>query len=74
MRGRFGAGKKAAIKSANVAQLAEHVIGNDEVSGSIPDIGSRMVVGVYNFLALDDRGGVLLKRSRVIHTQSRRAH
>ncbi len=26
---------------AVVAQLVEHVIGNDEVSGSIPDNGSR---------------------------------
>ena len=27
---------------AVVAQLVEHVIGNDEVSGSIPDNGSRV--------------------------------
>ena len=26
---------------ADVAQLVEHVLGKDEVSGSIPDIGSR---------------------------------
>ena len=26
---------------AVVAQLVEHVIGNDEVSGSIPDVGSQ---------------------------------
>ena len=29
--------------SADVAQLVEHVLGKDEVSGSIPDIGSRFV-------------------------------
>ena len=27
--------------SADVAQLVEHAIGNGEVSGSIPDVGSR---------------------------------
>ena len=26
---------------ADVAQLVEHVLGKNEVSGSIPDIGSR---------------------------------
>lgn len=28
------------VSFAVVAQLVEHVIGNDEVSGSIPDVGS----------------------------------
>ena len=28
------------ISSAHVAQLAEHVLGKDEVSGSIPLVGS----------------------------------
>ena len=28
--------------TADVAQLVEHVLGKDEVSGSIPDIGSRI--------------------------------
>ena len=32
---------------ADVAQLVEHVIGNDEVSGSIPDIGSREAGDVF---------------------------
>ena len=30
-----------AIRSAHVAQLAEHALGKGEVSGSIPDMGSR---------------------------------
>ena len=29
------------IRNADVAQLVEHAIGNGEVSGSIPDIGSN---------------------------------
>ena len=29
-------------KKADVAQLAEHVLGKDEVTGSIPVIGSRV--------------------------------
>ena len=28
---------------ADVAQLVEHAIGNGEVSGSIPDVGSRIL-------------------------------
>ena len=28
--------------NADVAQLVEHAIGNGEVSGSIPDIGSKL--------------------------------
>lgn len=31
------------MKIADIAQLVEHVIGNDEVSGSIPDIGSVFI-------------------------------
>ncbi len=31
-------------RSANLAQSVEHVIGNDEVSGSIPEVGSRQVL------------------------------
>src|SRR3989454_10152340 len=31
------------IDSAHVAQLAEHALGKGEVSGSIPDMGSRFV-------------------------------
>ena len=36
-----------AVAKADVAQLAEHVLGKDEVTGSIPVIGSRdlMTVG-----------------------------
>ncbi len=33
----------SARESADVAQLVEHVLGKDEVSGSIPDIGSNEV-------------------------------
>ena len=29
------------IRTAHVAQLVEHVLGKDEVSGSIPLVGSR---------------------------------
>jgi hypothetical protein len=50
---RFGAGVRTggssadgartydSIRSAHVAQLAEHALGKGEVSGSIPDMGSR---------------------------------
>ena len=31
------------LDQADVAQLVEHVLGKNEVSGSIPDIGSRIV-------------------------------
>ena len=38
---------------ADVAQLVEHVIGYDEVSGSIPDIGSKIkVVEIFPFFSL----------------------
>jgi hypothetical protein len=30
------------LNSAHVAQLVEHVLGKDEVSGSIPLVGSRL--------------------------------
>jgi len=30
------------VSDAHVAQLAEHVLGKDEVSGSIPLVGSRL--------------------------------
>ena len=33
---------KSGQDSADVAQLVEHVIGNDEVTGSIPVVGSRI--------------------------------
>ena len=32
---------------ADVAQLVEHVLGKNEVSGSIPDIGSREARDVF---------------------------
>src|SRR5581483_1145449 len=32
---------RSTIASAHVAQLAEHALGKGEVSGSIPDMGSR---------------------------------
>ena len=32
----------ADVAKADVAQLAEHVLGKDEVTGSIPVIGSRL--------------------------------
>ena len=35
---------------ADVAQLVEHAIGNGEVSGSIPDVGSRFVYPVGDFV------------------------
>jgi hypothetical protein len=31
-------------RGAHVAQLVEHVLGKDEVTGSIPVVGSRMKV------------------------------
>ena len=34
------------ITRAHVAQLAEHVLGKDEVSGSNPDMGSRIRAAV----------------------------
>ena len=44
MHGRFAArvpkGGAGLVTSAHVAQLAEHVLGKDEVTGSIPVIGS----------------------------------
>jgi hypothetical protein len=36
-----GARSTDSIRSAHVAQLAEHALGKGEVSGSIPDMGSR---------------------------------
>ena len=35
------AGSIPVSRSADVAQLVEHVLGKDEVTGSIPVIGSR---------------------------------
>lgn len=32
---------RSMVDSAHVAQLAEHALGKGEVSGSIPDMGSR---------------------------------
>jgi hypothetical protein len=32
---------------AHVAQLAEHVLGKDEVSGSSPDVGSTPLGGQF---------------------------
>jgi hypothetical protein len=34
---------RSMVHSAHVAQLAEHALGKGEVSGSIPDMGSRYV-------------------------------
>ena len=40
-----GGGRSADFThSAHVAQLAEHALGKGEVSGSIPDMGSRYVL------------------------------
>ena len=36
---------KVPLSFADVAQLAEHVLGKDEVTGSIPVIGSRSQPG-----------------------------
>ncbi len=33
--------KSAMVNDAHVAQLVEHILGKDEVSGSIPLMGSR---------------------------------
>ena len=33
-------------RAADVAQLVEHAIGNGEVSGSIPDVGSNVDFGL----------------------------
>lgn len=40
-------------RAADVAQLVEHAIGNGEVSGSIPDVGSLFV---FNRFALEQNG------------------
>ena len=37
-------GQHDAVGSAHVAQMAEHALGKGEVSGSIPDMGSRYVL------------------------------
>ena len=34
----------ATVVNAHVAQLAEHILGKDEVTGSIPVMGSRTAV------------------------------
>ncbi len=51
---RVGRSRRAA--KADVAQLAEHVLGKDEVTGSIPVIGSRLRFwhGAGFFLHLDE--------------------
>ena len=36
----------AGLLKADVAQLVEHVIGNDEVVGSIPTVGSKQIKSV----------------------------
>ena len=36
--------RMSGIKVAHVAQLVEHVLGKDEVSGSIPLVGSSVLV------------------------------
>jgi hypothetical protein len=41
--GPFETRSDRSIHSAHVAQLAEHALGKGEVSGSIPDMGSRYV-------------------------------
>jgi hypothetical protein len=33
---------------AHVAQLAEHALGKGEVSGSIPDMGSSVLIATVN--------------------------
>ena len=40
-RSRFASGSPTTGDSAHVAQLVEHALGKGEVSGSIPDMGSR---------------------------------
>ncbi len=42
---------RGVVREAHVAQLAEHALGKGEVSGSIPDMGSRFlrtVVAPFN--------------------------
>ena len=58
MRARSDSAERSRRRWADVAQLAEHVLGKDEVTGSIPVIGSRLeitvaVVGVVR----DSRAG-----------------
>ena len=36
------------LPNADVAQLVEHVLGKDEVSGSIPDVGSRIKLNGFS--------------------------
>ena len=43
-----GKSRSKAVASAHVAQLAEHVLGKDEVIGSIPIMGSRFEVKIKN--------------------------
>ncbi len=43
---------------AHVAQLAEHVLGKDEVIGSIPIMGSRLRTGPHCQPWLTGNGGV----------------
>jgi hypothetical protein len=33
---------------ADVAQLVEHILGKDEVTGSIPVVSSKKIIGVDN--------------------------
>jgi hypothetical protein len=35
------------VMSAHVAQSAEHILGKDEVTGSIPVMGSREILNSY---------------------------
>ena len=39
-------GSIADLKGAHVAQSVEHVLGKDEVTGSIPVVGSRFRKGI----------------------------
>ena len=41
---------------AHVAQSAEHVLGKDEVTGSIPVVGSSTGAGRFEYLVFKVRG------------------
>ena len=48
---------------AHVAQLAEHVLGKDEVSGSSPDMGSIFTTTGHG--RRDEEGPAMAKRSLI---------
>ena len=46
----------ATVVNAHVAQLAEHILGKDEVTGSIPVMGSKRRIRRQIWQRLNSRG------------------